>query len=209
MTEKELYAMSDDALDSLRRDADPIRMEEYFSIEPKEPLAYGGIAGMLGERTGYKTGLKVYPKVMHDQPHSIFSDEPGDKTPFFSKTGKQQIEGAPEGITSDKEYINFVIGLDIPITEKINLLGDIGYHKYRDKIEKGDQELFLDDPSGFVSKNIGIGINQGDDGWSGSVMYNPDTDDKNFKFGWKKSFAGGGLAPVSYTHLTLPTNREV
>ena len=33
MSSKELYAMSDDALMSLRRNADPIRMEEYFSLE--------------------------------------------------------------------------------------------------------------------------------------------------------------------------------
>ena len=46
MTEKELYAMSDDALNNLRRDADPIRMEEYFSIEPKEPKDFANISSM-------------------------------------------------------------------------------------------------------------------------------------------------------------------
>jgi len=44
MTSKELYAMSDDALMNLRRSADPIRMEEYFSIEPAVSKA--------GERAG-------------------------------------------------------------------------------------------------------------------------------------------------------------
>ena len=28
----------------------------------RKPHKYGGLAGMLGERTGYKTGLKVYPQ---------------------------------------------------------------------------------------------------------------------------------------------------
>ena len=41
--------------------------------------------------------------------------------------GFTQVEGAPEGITSDEEKINFIASLDIPITDKINLIGQIGY----------------------------------------------------------------------------------
>ena len=116
-------------------------------------------------------------------------DERGDLIPIFSKTGKQQIEGAPEGITSDKEVFNLIVGLDIPITEKINILGDIGFFKYRDRIEKDGQELFLDDPAGSVNKNIGIGYE--DDGLSGSFTYSPDTKYKQFQI--SKKFNKGGF----------------
>ena len=158
-------------------------------IEP-EDFAYGGVAGMLGERTGYqegKTAKKSFIKLIPQY------DEKGNLIPVFSKTGKQQIEGAPEGITSDKEVFNLIVGLDIPITEKINILGDIGFSKYRDRIEKDDQELFLMDPASNVNKNIGIGYE--DNGLSGSIMYNPDTKYKQFQI--SKKFNEGGRVPYS------------
>ena len=161
------------------------------NIEPDpEDFAYGGVAGMLGERTGYqegKTAKKSFIKLIPQY------DEKGDLIPVFSKTGKQQIEGAPEGITSDKEVFNLIVGLDIPITEKINILGDIGFSKYRDRIEKDDQELFLMDPASNVNKNIGIGYE--DNGLSGSIMYNPDTKYKQFQI--SKKFNEGGRVPYS------------
>jgi len=161
-------------------------------IEP-EDFAYGGVAGMLGERTGYqegKTAKKSFIKLIPQY------DEKGNLIPVFSKTGKQQIEGAPEGITSDKEVFNLIVGLDIPITEKINILGDIGFSKYRDKIEKGDEELFLMDPGGDVNKNIGIGYE--DDGLSGSFTYNPDTKYKQFKISKKFNEGGKVGRPIDY-----------
>ena len=161
------------------------------NIEPDpEDFAYGGVAGMLGERTGYqegKTAKKSFIKLIPQY------DEKGNLIPVFSKTGKQQIEGAPEGITSDKEVFNLIVGLDIPITEKINILGDIGFSKYRDRIEKDDQELFLMDPASNVNKNIGIGYE--DNGLSGSIMYNPDTKYKQFQI--SKKFNEGGRVPYS------------
>jgi len=125
----------------------------------------------------------------------ILKDEHGNIIPTFSKTGKQQIEGAPGGITSDKEIFNLVVGLDIPITEKINILGDIGFHKSRDKIEYEGNEIYLDDPASSINKNIGIGYNQGNNGFSGSFMYNPDTDAKDVMFKWSKKFNEGGRVP--------------
>jgi hypothetical protein len=162
------------------------------NIEPDpEDFAYGGVAGMLGERTGYnegKTAKKSFIKLIPQ------FTEKGEQIPVFSKTGKQQIEGAPEGITSDKEVFNLIVGLDIPINDKINILGDIGFSKFRDKIEKGDEELFLADPAGNINKNIGIGYE--DDGLSGSIMYNPDTKYKQFQI--SKKFADGGIARQNF-----------
>ena len=130
-------------------------------------------------------------------------DEKGNPIPTFSKTGPQQMEGLPEGITSDKEYINIVMNLDIPITEKWSLLGNIGYGKFRDKIEYGDDELFLQEGGG-KSRKVGIGYNQGDeDGLSGSFMYNPDTGGYNVGFTkqvdfnkWLMGKADGGIAGI-------------
>ena len=238
---------------NLKAYKDILKEEKRVKSKPYG-LAEGGIAGMLGERTGYdpvagnisfhewlndegsideseqnpsrkeleellaaqppskKIGDYIKPLVLGAPPHHLLSDEPGrdepgtdkgDIVPFFSKTGKQQIPGAPEGITSDKEYINFVASLNIPIAEKWKLLAEIGYFKSRDKIEKDGQELELRESPGSVTQNIGFGYDQGDDdGWSGSFMYNPDTDYKKFEISKKTDFinkwlmgkAGGGIA---------------
>jgi len=170
------------------------------NIEPNpEDFAYGGVAGMLGERTGYQEGKTAKDIRRQDRMNLAKKSfiklipqftEKGEQVPVFSKTGKQQIEGALEGITSDKEILNLIVGLDLPINDKINILGDIGFSKYRDKIEKGDEELFLADPAGNINKNIGIGYE--DDGLSGSIMYNPDTKYKQVQI--SKKFADGGVA---------------
>ena len=35
-------------------------------------------------------------------------DKYGDPLPFFTKTEKQQIEGAPEGITQEKQLFDLI-----------------------------------------------------------------------------------------------------
>ena len=107
-----------------------------------------------------------------------------------SKTGKQQIQGAPEGITSDKEIINAILTMDIPLTEKVNLIGDVQYGKFRDKIEYKDNEIFLDDPKSYRDKNIGLDYNRDGEGFSGSATVGDRGPTFNIKF--KKSFEDGG-----------------
>jgi hypothetical protein len=107
-----------------------------------------------------------------------------------SKTGKQQIQGAPEGITSDKEIINAILTMDIPLTEKVNLIGDVQYGKFRDKIEYKDNEIFLDDPKSYRDKNIGLDYNRDGEGFSGSATVGDRGPAFNIKF--KKSFEDGG-----------------
>ena len=200
---------------------------EYIpEILDPEDFASGGIAGMLGEtdRVPYKDGKNGFSgtfdewrkqnpsreELLSQDPSKNIGDyikpipqfdERGNLIPIFSKTGKQQIEGLPEGITSDKEVFNLIIGLDIPITEKIKILGDIGFSKFRDKVEKGDKELGLYDQPGNVDKNIGIGYD--DNGLSGSFMYNPDTGGYNVGFTkqvdfnkWLMGKADGGIAGI-------------
>ena len=116
-------------------------------------------------------------------------DKYGDPLPFFTKTDKQQIEGAPEGITQEKQLFDLIVGLDLPITDKIGLLGEFGFVDFRNRIEKDDQELGL---ASFDDNRKKIGIRYGgdDDSLSGRVMYDPDT--KNISLGISKKFAKGG-----------------
>ena len=146
--------------------------------DPPEELAGGGVAGLLGERTGYVKGLKVQGS--------------------GNISGKNQIQGAPEGITSNKSFINLIANLDIPISEKISLLGDVQYSKFRNKIEKGDKELFIEDPASYINKKIGIGINQGNQGFSGSAKYDVDSGEPELNILFKKSFAQGGPARQNF-----------
>ena len=108
-----------------------------------------------------------------------------------SKSGKQQIANAPKGITSDKETINAILTMDIPLTEKVNLIGDLQYGKFRDRIEYKDDEIFLDDPKSYRDRNIGLDYNRGGEGFSGSATVG----DRGpaLKIEYKKSFADGGM----------------
>jgi hypothetical protein len=108
-----------------------------------------------------------------------------------SKSGKNQIMGAPDGITADTETFNAIIKMDIPIMEKINLLGSYGYGKDRFKVEKGNKELFLGE-DGYKDRNIGLGFNQDGEGLSGSVIRNLETGDNDYQLKLLKSFAEGG-----------------
>ena len=110
-----------------------------------------------------------------------------------SKSGKNQIQGAPEGITVDSSTINAIIDLDIPINEKLNIIGSYAYGKGRNKIEKGDKELFLDE-GGYKDRNIGLGVNQDGEGLSGSVIRNLETGDDDVQIKFLKKFSKGGIA---------------
>ena len=110
-----------------------------------------------------------------------------------SKSGKQQIFGAPSGITIDQESYDFVANLDIPVSEKINLLANIAKGKGRTRIEKDDQEIFLDE-GGSKSRNIGAEFNRGGEGLGGKIMYNLESGDPTLNITYKKSFADGGRA---------------
>ena len=105
-----------------------------------------------------------------------------------TKSGKNQIMGAPEGITADSETFNAIIKMDIPLSKKIDLLGSYGYGKDRFKVEKGNKELFLGE-GGYKDRNIGIGVNQGGEGLSGSVIRNLETGDNDYQLKFLKKFA--------------------
>ena len=138
--------------------------------------------GRIGYQEGTKPKISIIPQM----------DDKGNIVPFFSKSGKDQIEGAPEGITKEKQVFNLIVGLDLPITDKIGLLGELGFIDARDRYEKDDQELGL---ATFKDTRKKIGLrygNEGDQGITGSIMLDPDTKDYMAGIKFFKKFAKGG-----------------
>jgi len=148
-----------------------LNFNKFFELYSTENFAEGG-------RIGYKDGPKL-TDFLNVQASG-------------SKTGKNQITGAPEGITADSETINAIIKADIPVSEKINLLATYGYGKGRTRIENKDQEIFLDE-GGYRDRNVGIDFNRDGDGFSGSANYGIDTGEPQLNIKYKKSFADGGM----------------
>lgn len=108
-----------------------------------------------------------------------------------TKSGKQQIKGAPEGFTINKETIDAILKAKIPLSEKINLLASYQYGKGRDRIEKDGQEIFLGE-GGSKNRKIGIGFNEKGEGVGGTLMYDLETGKPQFTFGIRKSISTGG-----------------
>jgi len=109
-----------------------------------------------------------------------------------SKTGKQQIVGAPQGITSDKETINLQGSAEIPITNNVDFLLDGQYNKFRDNIEYKDDQIFLEDAPSNINRKVGIGFNKDGEGFGGYAKYDIDKEKPEFFLGYKKTFADGG-----------------
>ncbi len=156
-------------------DYDPNESEEINIIRILNEMRELGLAD--GGRIGYKDGPSLLDII--------------DIQAAGSKTGKQQIQGAPDGITIDKETFDAIIQADIPITQKIDFLASYQYGKGRDRIEKDNQELFLGE-GGFKDRNIGLGFNKDGEGIGGTLMYNLETGEPEFKIGFKKEFNKGG-----------------
>jgi hypothetical protein len=145
-----------------------------------------------GGRTGYKEGFTAKQfKRQETENLAAKINEYFDIKGSGSISGKNQIMGAPDGITANTETFNAIINMDIPIIEKINLLGSLGYGKDRFKVEKGDEELFLGE-GGYKDRNIGLGFNQGGEGLSGSVIRNLETGDNDYQVKFLKKFEAGG-----------------
>jgi hypothetical protein len=171
------------------------------------PFAAGGVAGLLGEKTGYNEGLTA-KQLKRQETENLaakvkeYIDIKGSgsisgKQDMYS-TGEKSAIKLPEGTTSNVDFINLIANLDIPISEKISLLGGVQYDKFRNKIEKGDKELFLEDPASSINRKIGIGFDSGT-GTTGSAKYG--IDDKGFMFEIKKTFAEGGSTSTGLNYL--------
>jgi hypothetical protein len=156
-----------------------------------------------GGRTGYKEGLTAKQfKRQETENLAAKINEYFDIKGSGSISGKNQIMDAPDGITANTETFNAIINMDIPIIEKINLLGSFGFGKDRFKVEKGDEELFLGE-GGYKDRNIGLGFNQGGEGFSGSVIRNLETGDNDYQVKFLKKFASGGRVGLRYGGDTM------
>jgi hypothetical protein len=107
-------------------------------------------------------------------------------------TGDRSAIQLPKGITSDSQKIDITANITAPITDNFSILGDIQYNKFRDKIEKGDQELFLQDTPSNIDRKVGIGYNEGGEGFSGYGKYGIDSGKPEYFVQYKKSFKDGG-----------------
>jgi hypothetical protein len=158
----------------------------------KNILAQGAGQYQTGGRAGYKEGFTAKQfKRQETENLAAKINEYFDIKGSGSISGKNQIMGAPDGITANTETFNAIINMDIPIIEKINLLGSLGYGKDRFKVEKGDEELFLGE-GGYKDRNIGLGFNQGGEGFSGSVIRNLETGDNEYQVKFLKNLEAGG-----------------
>jgi hypothetical protein len=173
-------------------------------IGPEGVKAYGLAEG---GRTGYNEGLTA-KQLKRQETENLaakvkeYIDIKGSgsisgKQDMYS-TGEKSAIKLPEGTTSNVDFINLIANLDIPISEKISLLGGVQYDKFRNKIEKGDKELFLEDPASSINRKIGIGFDSGT-GTTGSAKYG--IDDKGFMFEIKKTFAEGGSTSTGLNYL--------
>jgi hypothetical protein len=173
-------------------------------IGPEGVKAYGLAEG---GRTGYNEGLTA-KQLKRQETENLaakvkeYIDIKGSgsisgKQDMYS-TGEKSAIKLPEGTTSNVDFINLIANLDIPISEKISLLGGVQYDKFRNKIEKGDKELFLEDPASSINRKIGIGFDSGT-GTTGSAKYG--IDDKGFMFEIKKTFAEGGPTSTGLNYL--------
>ena len=170
-----------DMENSLENFTKELEQDDFYKERPelKDKMIENYTEKMFGEkraaggRIGYKDGPKITIQAAG------------------SKTGKNQIDDAPKGITYDSESIDAIIKADIPISQKIDLLADYQYSKGRTRIDNKDQEIFLDE-GGYKNRNIGLGFNKDGEGFSGTVMRNLETGDDDFKIRFLKRFANGG-----------------
>ena len=82
----------------------------------------------------------------------------------YTKSGKQNIPNTPFEI--DSEVIDAILKLNIPLNDKLTLLGDYERRKGRDQIFLDDQELFVGEGGERIRK-LGLGYNLDKEGLSG------------------------------------------
>tara|TARA_R110000796_G_scaffold130350_1_gene245928 strand:+ start:202 stop:594 length:393 start_codon:yes stop_codon:yes gene_type:complete len=102
----------------------------------------------------------------------------------YTKSGKQDINDTPFNI--DKETLNAIINLNIPMSEKINMIASFERNKIRDQIGYGDQEVFVGE-GGNRKRIIGAEYNPNGEGFSGYVMKDVDSGDTEGRIDFKKT----------------------
>ena len=195
---------------------------EYIpEILDPDDFAYGGLAGMLGERTGYKTGLKVYPDPIMRGGSGVKADKADKIDKFFkvypqasARIGEADIENLPPEITPETKDITYGGTL-------MGGFGDDGFYggieglKIKNKIDYVlDNQTLFKDTTDDEKINFILGKKSDDhdlrlkidkelknarlsyEGKYGKIGLQTDTDLENPELSWTWKFAGGGLAPL-------------
>ena len=102
----------------------------------------------------------------------------------FTKSGKQDIANTPLNI--DSETLNLILGLKIPVSEKINMITSFERNKVRDQIGLGDQEVFVGE-GGNRKRMIGAEYNPKGQGLSGLIMRDIDSGDTEGRIEYNKT----------------------
>ena len=108
----------------------------------------------------------------------------------YTKSGKQNIPNTPFEI--DSEVIDAILKLNIPLNDKLTLLGDYERRKGRDQIFLDDQELFVGEGGERIRK-LGLGYNLDKEGLSGYGKYDVDSGETEGGVQFLKRFYIGGL----------------
>jgi hypothetical protein len=147
-------------------DFETLKPTHQFKLREDIKRKLNATGGRVGFSNGDITKTKAdYEKELEELDFSLKKEDNKildilDLQAQGAMSGEQQIAGAPAGVTSNKQVINAILKLDIPISEKINLIGDYQYGKFRDKIKYNDKEVYLEDPGSSKNRKIGLSYNE-------------------------------------------------
>ena len=192
-------------------------------MKDPEDLAGGGIAGMLGERTGFFKGSIDEWREQNPSREELLAEFPPEKSnvklpglkvyPFLAGSQKSEdIEGMPLEIDAQKKTI---VGGGTLMGEGENYYGGIEGLKVKEKIDfiLDNQTLFKDttddDKISFIlgkksdDHDLRLKIDKALENARlsyqskyGNIGLTTDKDFENPKLSWTWKFAGGGLAPL-------------
>jgi hypothetical protein len=178
------------------------KQELFKKIDQKEMLenldVKGRKANAVGGRIGYTNGGITKTKADYEKELETKDDYEKEDNKILdildlqvqgAMSGKQQIEGAPPGITSDLKTLEIIANFDIPLDDKINLYANYQRNKSRNRIEKADQEVYLGEGA-YRNREVGLNYNKDGEGFSADAKYNMDSEEPEFRFKYKKLFGG-------------------
>ena len=109
----------------------------------------------------------------------------------FTKSGRQDIQGTP--VKVDQTTLDALVALDIPLSDKLNIISNIYYGKNRDQFFLDGQEIFVGEGRNR-NRDVGIKYNFDDDdeGLGLLLKKNIDTGEDEARLRFLKKFLSGG-----------------
>jgi hypothetical protein len=167
-----------------------LEIEETQKLTPKKPEEPEEFA--TGGRVGFNEGSKLTDYI---------------KTNISASTSSSSPE---EGVKVKQEILDGIISLNIPLSKKLKLLGDLKFGKNRAKVDLSElgkkyginlgEEVYKDK---YLSPGLGAEYTT-DEGTKFNFMVNPE--DKQGSVSVSRSFATGGR--VGYSDGTKPSAEE-